>query len=133
MVRVYRIVLLVAAGYASAAAQTGSVVGKVVDAGVNDLPFAKLLLAGSPDSGTRDEVTADAKGQFRISGLALGNYTLTIRLQGFLDNTIRNVQITAVEPRDVGNIVLGFAGCFAPGVICETSGLAPRLSMRRRR
>jgi hypothetical protein len=85
--------------------------------------FAKLLLAGSPDSGTRDEVTADAKGQFRISGLALGNYTLTIRLQGFLDKTIRNVQVTAVEPRDVGNIVLGFAGCFAPGVICDDFGL----------
>ena len=123
MLRLCRIVLTVAAGYASALAQTGSVVGTVVDPEGASIGGANVVLAEQPELQVQYKATTMRTGEFRLSDVQPGTYTLTIEAPGFLDNTIPNIRVTSGESRGLKTTALKLAGCFAPGMMCDTFGM----------
>jgi hypothetical protein len=71
--------LCVAALAVSAAAQTtGTIIGTVTDAEHGALPGAKIVLSPGNVS-----IASDAQGNFKINGIAPGEYTLTASYVGF--------------------------------------------------
>src|SRR5919109_2410603 len=70
-------------------AQTGGIAGKVTDSGGGILLGAKVTVEPSGI-----EVVSDAQGQFLVSGLAPGTYTLTVSYVGFTTFT-KNVTVAA--------------------------------------
>jgi hypothetical protein len=69
------------------------------------------------------EAIGDANGQFAFSAVAPGTYKLTIMVSGFLDKSIPAIVVVSPEPLDLGDITLTFAGCFAPGIMCDNFGM----------
>lgn len=117
-----KLLLFMLAGSVGAVGQSGSVAGKIVDTEGSAIS-AKLVLVGEPSSGVQREDAADREGVFTLSPIATGRYALTIRAPGFLKRTIPNIIITSDRSSNLGTIVLEVAGCFAPGVICDSFGL----------
>src|ERR1700674_3240860 len=74
------LVLLLARGFTPAAAQErkGTISGHVMDPNQDPLVGARVELQPSGQS-----VVSDAQGQFKISDLAPGKYTLTVSYVGF--------------------------------------------------
>lgn len=78
----------------TAAAQSGTINGKVVD-GINNepLPFANVFVINT-DIGA----TTDIDGNFSIEGLTPGLYSLTAKYVGFQDQTKYEVLVTNSKP-----------------------------------
>jgi hypothetical protein len=76
--------LLVAAAGALAHAQqtTGTISGRVLDPQGSAMPGATVT-ARNPQTGFTRAVVADGEGIYRLSALPVGNYDLTVELQGF--------------------------------------------------
>jgi TonB-dependent receptor len=70
-------------------AQTGGITGKVTDKGGGILQGAKIMV----DPGGIEAVS-DAQGQFLVTGLAPGTYTVTISYVGFATST-QSIAVTA--------------------------------------
>jgi hypothetical protein len=118
-----RLAGLLAVCHFGVAGQSGAVVGKVVDATGNflSLPTARLNDQANEE---RRYPTGDRGGQFGLDGIEPGIYAVRISVQGFRDKTVLNVRVAAEEQTDIGTLVLDFAGCDAPGVICDDFGLS---------
>ena len=85
-----------------AAAQSAQVSGMVVDATGGVLPGAAVTLSGGGD-GPRD-TQADARGRFVFTGVAPGDYAVTVRLSGFGAVTV-DVEVGA-DPVELPAITL---------------------------
>lgn len=62
---------------APAAAQTGAIKGKVVDAQNQPIENAKIIIQSTDSAARRHETKTNKKGEFFQIGLAPGNYTVT--------------------------------------------------------
>lgn len=73
---------------------TASITGTVVDTRGAVLAHASVTVKNQATDATA-QTTTDSLGQFAISGLAEGRYTLTASASGFADATQKNVQASA--------------------------------------
>ena len=71
-------------------AQTGSVTGSVVDQTGLVLPGATVMLRGE---GVPRTAYTDEQGDFELTGVASGSYTLAVTLAGFTDATVEEVTV----------------------------------------
>ncbi|GAA4289644.1 carboxypeptidase-like regulatory domain-containing protein [Aestuariibaculum suncheonense] len=76
---------------------TGLVVGKIMDAEVNNAP---LVLANVAIKGTETKVDTDQTGLFVIENLEAGDYTLVCSFIGYETKEI-NVHVDAFEPTEL--------------------------------
>jgi tetratricopeptide (TPR) repeat protein len=90
-----------------AAAQTGAVKGKVVDAKAQPVDSAKITIQSTESAARRHETKTNKKGEFFQIGLAPGGYTVTAEKDGLSQSY--PVRIRLGDPMNV-NFVL------APGV-----------------
>jgi len=105
------------------AGQLGSIAGKVVDSEDSFLPLPKVHIKDQSNEGRQYETTGDRKGQFLLDSVEPGIYAVKISVRGFLDKTLLDVRVAAEEQSDLATLRLNFAGCDAPGVICDDFGL----------
>ena len=77
----------------------GSLVGEVQDSNGGRIPSAKITIRGAESSFER-QITADSKGEFRISDLLPGEYHLTVSFQGFAEAS-SDVSVVVSSVRDV--------------------------------
>ena len=99
------LLLVAAAGAAQKGAQptTGGVKGKVkVDAGHTAAGVRVAVQRGEEEIARAE---TDAKGNYQLSGLAPGVYTLTFRKAGLKTAQHRDVEITAGKVRSLGDRV----------------------------
>jgi outer membrane receptor protein involved in Fe transport len=89
--------LLVAAVSATAFAQqtTGSIAGRVLDEQKAAVPGATITVKRGDTGFVRSEVS-DTEGLYRVTGLPVGSYTLTLEMSGFQTQT-RTVQVSVSE------------------------------------
>ena len=86
----YSVTVVLLLWSAAAHAQTGSVSGSVVDQTGLVLPGATVSLHGD---GVPRTAYTDEQGNFELTGVASGNYTLTATLAGFTDAAIDDVTV----------------------------------------
>ncbi len=103
--------------------QTGAIGGKAADSGGVFLPSPKVRVAGHTTTELRYETNGDAQGRFQLAGVEPGIYTVKITVQGFREKTVSDVQVISGQQMDLGTVLLEFAGCDSPGVICDDFGL----------
>jgi hypothetical protein len=89
--------VLLAVGAFAQTATTGSIEGKITQAG-NPLPGVTVEIRSANLQGVRTDVT-DAQGNFRFTLLPPGNYSLTSNLSGF--NTVKQQNIAVGLNRTV--------------------------------
>src|SRR5262249_24038311 len=82
--------VLPSAVYAQFGQSTGSIIGKVVDEQGGVLPGVSVIVKGP---GAPVTVYTDARGEFRVTNIDAGVYTLTISLQGFSTVNRENVVV----------------------------------------
>ena len=89
--------LLVAAAATPAFAQqtTGSIAGRVLDEQKAAVPGATITVKRVDTGFTRSEIS-DGEGLYRITGLPVGGYTLSLEMSGFQPQT-RTVQVSVSE------------------------------------
>jgi outer membrane receptor protein involved in Fe transport len=89
--------LLLAAGAATASAQqtTGTIAGRVLDEQKAAVPGVTVTAKSASTGLTRVEVS-DSEGLYRITGLPVGSYALTIDMSGFQSQT-RTAQVSVSE------------------------------------
>src|SRR3954470_2474343 len=89
--------LLIAAASATAFAQqtTGSITGRVLDEQKAAVPGATITVKRADTGFTRSEIS-DSEGLYRITGLPVGGYTVSLNLSGFQPQT-RTVQVSVSE------------------------------------
>jgi hypothetical protein len=90
--------LLIVPGPALAQMGGGTLAGRVVDESGAGVPGASVT-AIVPDTGFRREVTTDGQGAFRLTGLPVGTYDVTVGLQGFQTVEHRGVVLNVATTR----------------------------------
>src|SRR5215472_14782114 len=83
---------LPSAVYAQFGQATGAIIGKVVDEQGGVLPGVSVIVKGP---GAPVTVYTDARGEFRVTNIDAGAYTLTVALQGFSTVNRENVVVQA--------------------------------------
>jgi hypothetical protein len=87
----------------SAAAQgtaTSSITGVVVDSGGGFVPGATVVVK-SDSTGAESTTVSGTNGSFTVPALNVGNYTVTVSLQGFKTAVLKGVNVTAGIPATV--------------------------------
>src|SRR3954470_20445898 len=87
--------LLVMVTSAGAQQTTGTIAGRVLDEQKAAVPGATVTAKNSSTGFTRTDVS-DSEGVYRITGLPVGAYALTIAISGFQPQS-RTVQVTVSE------------------------------------
>jgi len=87
--------LLVTVTAAAAQQTTGTIAGRVLDEQKAAVPGATVTAKNSSTGFTRSEVT-DGEGVYRITGLPVGSYALSIEISGFQPQS-RSVQVSVSE------------------------------------
>ncbi len=81
----------------NATAQNASIKGTVIDESTGDkIPFANILVKETTKSNTKGTAT-DINGQFNLSGLELGEYTLVLSFIGYESDTLKNIKLTKAK------------------------------------
>ncbi|HVI07233.1 MAG TPA: TonB-dependent receptor [Candidatus Binatia bacterium] len=91
--------LLASASFATPAlaqTQLGTVFGVITDTTGGVLPGVKVTLF-SLDTGLKRDCTTDTEGQFRLSGLPIGTYTVRIEKEGFQTTVREAVALTTAS------------------------------------
>jgi Carboxypeptidase regulatory-like domain len=73
--------------------KTGAIAGTVQDTSAGSMPGVMVTIKDA--AGSAQTAVVDEKGEFSVAGLAPGNYTVSIILQGFKDFSAPNVAVTA--------------------------------------
>src|SRR5262245_36536018 len=76
------VVMAMAAGAGTAAAQNAQLTGTLKDQTGGGLPAATVT-AGNQETGLVRTATSEASGTYRVQALPPGSYTVTAELQGF--------------------------------------------------
>ena len=89
-------VILLTLGAVPVAAQSGGIIGNVIDETGAVLPGATVTLSGP--EGTR-ATQSDGEGEYAFAGVSAGDYAVTVALTAFSDATVDDVVVTdsAVE------------------------------------
>ncbi|HVO97246.1 MAG TPA: carboxypeptidase-like regulatory domain-containing protein [Bryobacteraceae bacterium] len=111
--------------FLGALAIAASLKGVVVDFTGAALPRANIRVLEAESNILVARATAEEKGAFKIDPLKPGAYTVTAWGSGFRLRIQTGVLIREGEAVDLGKLRLDFAGCDAPGVICDTVNNAP--------
>lgn len=100
MQRLLRLCILSVLLVSGLVAQTfrGSIQGTVTDQTGATIPNASVKIT-SVDSGLTRDVVTNAQGEYIASELPLGNYNVTVSLQGFRTQTVKNVQVSVGTTR----------------------------------
>jgi hypothetical protein len=83
----------------------GTITGVVVDHSGAVIPGAQVKVVQLSTKTTRD-VVSNAKGIFDLPSLVPGQYTLTVKSQGFKEETLDNIIINGFQELDLGQIAL---------------------------
>jgi hypothetical protein len=96
-------------GTSAAAAQAGLgvVTGTVEDSDHGVIPGATIVLT-NPARGTSVNVTSDASGDFVVADVAVGTYTITVRMLGFKTLVRQDISVGAGERIALGVITMSF-------------------------
>ena len=99
--------VLALAGARPAAAQlvTGTISGAVTDATGSVTPGATVTVTSEATGDARTAVT-DARGDFQVTNLLPGRYTVKVELQGFRTYERTNIVLSVAERLAVGTIAL---------------------------
>src|SRR3954466_773087 len=89
--------LLAAVTTAAAQQTTGTIAGRVLDEQKAAVPGATVTAKNSSTGFSRNEVS-DSEGLYRITGLPVGTYNLSIEMSGFQSQS-RSVQVDVSETR----------------------------------
>ncbi len=76
--------------------QTGSISGTVVDATGSVIPNASVEVKG--EGGQTFNVVTNSSGNYRVSGVSAGLYTVTATLEGFSRTVVSNVKVVIGTP-----------------------------------
>jgi outer membrane receptor protein involved in Fe transport len=86
-----RLIFILSVYAASVSAQSGSIIGKVTDAANNEtLPGVNIIIKG-----TYYGAATDIKGNFKISGISPGTYTVEVSLIGYKSTQFTGTRIEA--------------------------------------
>ena len=88
---------------AAAQAVTGTISGTVVDQQGSVIPGATVTIVNEATNETRVSVT-DARGDFQVTNLQPGRYTVRVELESFRTYERKNVVLSAGERLAVGNV-----------------------------
>ena len=94
-------------------ARAASLTGAVIDQTGAYVPHASVELASETDD---YKVQADDSGVYQFSNLPAGEYTLTIRVPGFINRRIKSIGLLTGEPKRLPDVTLdiGNNGCGGP-------------------
>ena len=109
---------------ASAQTVTGTVTGSVTDPTGAVVPGAHVV-AHNVDTGVNSEAKADSAGQFRISFLPIGKYTVAVDATGFGAQSLPEFQLEAVQTANF-NVKLAVGG--SSTVVDVSESAAPILN-----
>jgi iron complex outermembrane receptor protein len=102
-----------------AAAQTGAIAGRVMNATTGaPIPNANVQAFVGPER--RAAATADANGQYRLTGLAVGRYTISVLRVGQAVRRIENVVVRANETTTLDVATTGVAVKLEQVVVSST-------------
>lgn len=103
------------------AANDGGIQGRVIDASGGGLRgFVRVLGGGSTKTLYRQSMESD--GTFRLSNIPAGTYSVKAQAAGFVEAGPNDVIVEDGGVTIIKDILLPFAGCDAPGVICDSVG-----------
>src|SRR4051795_7765740 len=91
------VVMMSMATTAAAQQTTGTIAGRVLDEQKAAVPGATVTAKNSSTGFSRNEVS-DSEGLYRITGLPVGTYNLSIEMSGFQSQS-RSVQVDVSETR----------------------------------
>ena len=117
--------LLVAAtiawsGVVAAQTVTGTISGTITDSQGQVIPGATVTVVAESTNESRESVS-DAKGDFQVTNLLPGRYTVRVALQSFRTLERKNIVLSAGERLAVGNLVLEVGG-IGETVVVEATG-----------
>ena len=90
---------------AAAQAVTGTISGTIVDAQAQVIPGATVTIINEATNDARVAVS-DERGNFQVTNLQPGSYTLRVELTNFRTLERKNVVLSAAERLSVGNLAL---------------------------
>jgi hypothetical protein len=87
--------------------QTSVVTGNVFD-GARSAPieYANIVLHSLPDSTQVSGTITDKAGGFRLDGVKPGRYCVEVSFIGYRDKVVKEVEVSATAPVDLGRIDL---------------------------
>ena len=103
-----------------AQAVTGTISGTITDAQGQVIPGATVAVVAEATSESREAVS-DSKGDFQVTNLLPGRYTVRVSLQSFRTLERKNIVLSAGERLAVGNLVLEVGG-IGETVVVEAKG-----------
>ncbi len=103
-----------------AQAVTGPISGTIVDAQAQVIPGATVSIINEATSDTR-VVVSDERGNFQVTNLQPGTYTVRVELANFRTFERRNVVLSAAERLSIGNVPLE-VGSIGETVTVESRG-----------
>ena len=104
----------------SAQAVTGTISGTVTDTQGQVIPGATVTVVAEATNESREAIS-DSKGDFQVTNLQPGRYTVKIALQSFRTLERKNIVLSAGERLAVGNLVLE-VGAIGETVVVEAKG-----------
>ena len=128
----YGLALLLISAPAPAFAQsiTGSISGSVLDGTGSAVPAARLKLVNAATGAERATLTNES-GEFVISSLGPGQYSLSVQVTGFKTLARKDIVLTAAERLSVGNLTLEL-GALAEQVTVTAAGAAVQTASAER-
>ncbi len=105
---------------AFAQAVTGTISGTIVDPQTQVLPGATVTIISEATNDTRVTVS-DERGNFQVTNLQPGSFTISVELANFRKFERRNVVLSAAERLSVGNLTLAL-GSVGETVTVEARG-----------
>jgi hypothetical protein len=114
------VALCAAASHANAQAVTGTIAGAVADQQGQFIPGATLTIINEANKDMRVSVS-DERGNFQITNLQPGSYTVKVEMQSFRTLERKNVVLSAGERLSVGTLALEVGG-LGETVVVEARG-----------
>ncbi|HYH56958.1 MAG TPA: outer membrane beta-barrel protein, partial [Anseongella sp.] len=102
---------------------TGTITGKVTDAGGQGVDFASVSLLSLPDSSFVGGAQTESGGNFVLSEVRPGRYALKVSFVGYTETSLGNVRVTAGETTDVKTIGIKLDSETLEQVIVESEAM----------
>ncbi|MCX6842212.1 MAG: TonB-dependent receptor [candidate division WOR-3 bacterium] len=117
----------VAAAQPGVGSREGAVIGRVFDSDLAaPVEYANVVLYSLPESTQVNGTVTDKNGAFRLDGVKPGRYYVEVSFIGYRDRTMKEIEVAAGTPLDLGRIGLELKPISVPGV--EAVGEKPTIS-----